>query len=237
MAAGFGQQVSALHPRFEAYGFAAADADLVNSFRYAAKRAGWSAHKTEQAFEWFKSVQSNLGHMTTEQRLASFAEFTAARGWRGADTDVALDWFEIAQGALDRGEPPPLAPAPTAHEDNARRAEIEQLMREDPNAYWRDVGLQDELYEIGARADGSVVASSSEAVPVAPAANASGRRGEIESLMRTSPDAYWRDPGVQAEYRALLGGSGQSGGREGEPAGGAGAMTASPAGNAGVGGE
>jgi len=219
--------MSALHPRFEAYGLTAADADLVNSVRFAARRAGWSGRKLEQAFEWFKDHATDLGRMTVEQRIASFQEFTAARGWRAPEVESALGWFGEAQSALDRGQAPPLPPAPTREQDTARRAEIDRLMQEDPDAYWRNQDVQDELYEINARADGS---SAQPAQVAPPSVDSSGRRAEIEGLMKTSPDAYWRDPGVQAEYRALLGAGG-------EPAGDAVAGSAAPAGSAGVGGE
>jgi hypothetical protein len=195
------RQLMALHPRFREYGLSDDDADLVNSFRHAARRAGWSSGRVEEAFAWFK--ERGHGQMSPEARMQSFREFVGARGWGDAETDQALGWFNDTASRIESGRALDLPPAPTAQEDATRRAELEGLMRTDPDAYWRDAGLQDELYEINARAEGG----SSSSTPAATSTpQQASRRSEIETMMREDLNGYFRDAGVQAEYRALLGG-------------------------------
>jgi len=194
----------ALAPRFEAYGFTEADADLVNSFRFAARRAGWRPERVEQAFEWFKSEASRMATMSAEQRIQSFSEFADAKGWQLPELEAAIGWFDSTAVVLDRGGRPELPPIPTPQEDAARSAEIMQAMRGDPAAYWKNPDLQDELYEINARASGGE--PGGDAATVLPG-GATNRRGEIEALMRDDPGRYWGSPEIQAEYRGVVGGT------------------------------
>jgi hypothetical protein len=207
-----------MHPRYASYGLGDADSELISSFKFAARQAGWSPPRIEQAFEWYRDNAVHIDSMTLEQKVASFEEYTSARGWTDGELGNALAWFDTAASAIDRGEAPPMPPVPTPAQDQMRRAELEKLMRENPDAYWRDPQVQDELYEINARADGSagpVVGVAPAEVPAVPAAP-TGRRAEIETMMRQAPSEYWGNPGVQAEYRALLA---EGGGGGAAPAG------------------
>ncbi len=81
-----------------------------------------------------------------------------------AEHEIAAEEWLI--GAAQNGlEPPPL---PTGQEDATRAHEIRDLMRTDPDSYWRDKSLQRELHQIIQRqAD-----IDDEASPVKPAATA-----------------------------------------------------------------
>lgn len=209
-----------LNPRFEAYGFTEADSDLVRSFQFAARRAGWPAERIEQAFEWFKAEAPRMAAMPVEARVQSFTEYAQARGWQTRDVESALGWFDTTAAAIERGLAPELPPAPAREHDAARAEEIGALMRTDPGKYWGDVALQDELYEINARiAEGGDDAPAGASAPAAAGAarRPSGgvdRRGEIETMMRDAPGQYWSNTAVQAEYRDLV-----SGGSPGEAPG------------------
>ena len=123
------------------------------------------------------------------------------RGWPDETTDAALQAYGAVAQRFERKLGPGLPPAPTREQDAQRRVEIERMMKASPGSYWKEPALQEELYEIYERATPAAEPTGEVRAPAMPApaaATGTGRRGEIEALMRDDPRAYWRNPEIQA---------------------------------------
>ena len=195
-----------LHPRLESFGLGEHDGDLVRSFEHGARKAGWSQEQIDGAYGWYRDNASRFAGMSPDAMANSFLEHAAALKLPDVAVTAAFNWYSGTSERLERGEGPEVPPMPTPEQDNARLAELQQLMRDDPKKYWGDPVVQLELYEINARkADAGAPAQPSannQAATQAPA----GRRAEIENMMKAEPDKYWGSPAIQAELRQLIGG-------------------------------
>jgi hypothetical protein len=67
-----------------------------------------------------------------------------------------------------------VAAAPTAEEDAATLARAAELLRTDPNAYWRDAELQEAQYEALKRQEGAKAAAETPAEAAPPVILAAG---------------------------------------------------------------
>jgi hypothetical protein len=74
----------------------------------------------------------------------SFNEFAAAKHWPEEQRDAAVSVYGQVR---DQGPAAVMSPAPSAQEDAATIARAGELLRTDPNAYWRDPELQEAQYE------------------------------------------------------------------------------------------
>src|SRR6202140_3066486 len=100
-----------------------------------------------------------------------------------------------------------MSPAPSTEEDAATLARAHEMLRSDPNAYWRDVELQEAQYE------------AMEQQGTAPAAEPPIDRMAIErrisqqhvdrfaTMLREEPEKYWRSPELQQQHRDAIAGT------------------------------
>lgn len=78
-------------------------------------------------------------------------------------------------------------------------AEIQEVIRTDPGAYWKDPKKQARLAEL------STPQTENEVVAEAPEPSDTDRElDEIREVIRTDPRKYWGDKGMQARFEQLL---------------------------------
>jgi hypothetical protein len=112
-----------------------ADEQLRRAVRDGFKGAGLSPAQLTQVMDWYRDRGQHLGG--DEAKLTeSFAEFAAAKAWPDAQRDAAVGVYGQVR---DQGPAAVMAPAPTAEEDAATLARAADLLRTDPQAYWRAV--------------------------------------------------------------------------------------------------
>jgi hypothetical protein len=116
-----------------------ADEKICRAVRDGFRRAGLSHAQLTQAMEWYKDhVRPGMDEAKLTE---SFAEFAAAKNWGTEQRDAAVSVYGQVR---DQGPAAVLSPAPSAEEDAATLARAHELLRTDPNAYWRDVELQED---------------------------------------------------------------------------------------------
>ena len=189
--------------RFTQFGLRGdADEQFRRAVRDGFKRAGLSHAHLTQAMDWYRDhVRPGMD----EAKLAeSFAEFAATKRWVAEQRDAAVSVYGQVR---DQGPAAVMSPAPSAEEDAGTIARAQELLRTDPNAYWRDPELQEAQYEALAR---------QEAAPTtAPAID----HYEIErrisqqhvdrfaTMLREEPEKYWRSPELQQQHRDAIAGT------------------------------
>jgi hypothetical protein len=178
------------------------DEQICRAVRDGFKRAGLSHAQLTQAMEWYKDhVRPGMD----ETKLAeSFAEFAATKNWGAEQRDAAVSVYGQVR---DQGPAAVMSPAPSAEEDAATLARAHELLRTDPNAYWRDVELQEAQYE------------ALERQKAAPTAEPAIDHYEIErrisqqhvdrfaTMLREEPEKYWRSPELQQQHRDAIAGT------------------------------
>jgi hypothetical protein len=119
-----------------------ADEQIRRAVRDGFKRAGLSNAQLTEAMEWYRDhVRPGMD----EAKLAeSFNEFAAAKNWATEQRDAAVSVYGQVR---DQGPAAVVSPAPSTEEDAATLARGHELLRSDPNAYWRDAELQEAQYE------------------------------------------------------------------------------------------
>jgi hypothetical protein len=179
-----------------------ADEQLRRAVRDGFKRAGLSNAQLTQAMEWYKDhVRPGMD----EAKLAeSFAEFAATKHWGAEHRDAAVSVYGQVR---DQGPAAVMSPAPSTDEDAATLARAHELLRTDPNAYWRDVELQEAQFE------------ALERQGTAPTAEPPIDHMEIErrvsqqhvdrfaTMLREEPEKYWRSPELQQQHRDAIAGT------------------------------
>jgi hypothetical protein len=176
------------------------DEVLRRAFRDGFKRAGLSFAQFLDALAWYRD---HARPAADEAQLAdAFAQFAADSGWPSERRDGVLDLYRAIR---DNG-PAAVTQAPRPDEDRATVARADELLRNDPARYWRDIEVQDAAFEARERLDGLALAEGA-----APPPKASGDRQrieEIEALLRDpSGDGqrrYWADAGLRTDYVQAL---------------------------------
>jgi hypothetical protein len=127
----------------------------------------------------------------------------ASKAWPEAQRDAAVSVYGAVR---DQGPAAVLAPAPTAEEDAATLARATELLRKDPDAYWRDTELQEAQLEALERQE--------TAPPAEPAIDHDAIERKVAqddvdrfaALLREDPGKYWQSPELQQQqYRDALG--------------------------------
>jgi len=96
-----------------------------------------------EALEWYRDHGQRLG--ADPARLGeSFSEFAASKGWPAEHQDAAVSVYGLIR---DQGPDAVMSPAPGLEEDAATIARASELLRTNPDAYWRDHELQEAQLE------------------------------------------------------------------------------------------
>src|ERR1700730_16309900 len=129
--------------RFTQFGLRGdADEQTRRAVRDGFKRAGLSHAQMQQAMDWYRDhVRPGMDEAKLTE---SFAEFAATKRWGAEQRDAALSVYAQVRA---QGPAAVMSPAPSAEEDAATLARASELLRTDPNAYWRDAELQEAQYE------------------------------------------------------------------------------------------
>jgi hypothetical protein len=135
--------------RFAEYGLRGDQDELLRrAFRDAFQRAGLSRAQLGQAMEWYKERGQHLGG-DVAKLTESFGEFAVEKGWASQHLEAAVSVYgQISE----QGPAAVLAPAPSPEDDAATIKRADELLRTNPDAYWRDFELQEAVFE--ARAPG-----------------------------------------------------------------------------------
>ncbi len=175
------------------------DEILRRAFRDGCKRAGVSFAQFLDALAWYRDHARSAAD---EVQLAdAFAQFTAAAGWPAEQRDGAFDLYRAIR---DNG-PAAVMQTPLPDEDRAVLARADELLRNDPSRYWRDIALQDAAFEARERLND---APTEGGPPPTQASPDRQRVEEIEALLRDpSGDGhrrYWSDAGLRTDYAQAL---------------------------------
>jgi hypothetical protein len=115
-----------------------ADEQIRRGFRDALARAGLSHEQFLDALGWYRDHGQHLG--ADPSKLAeSFREFASNKGWDAGHVAAATSAYDMI---AEQGPAAVLA-TPSAEEDAATIARADGLLRTNPDAYWRDQGLQE----------------------------------------------------------------------------------------------
>jgi hypothetical protein len=174
--------------RFSGYGIRGdADEQIRRAFRDAFGRAGLDQTQLTQALEWYRDHGQRLG--ADPIKLAeSFQEFATGRGWDPGHVAAATSVYDAI---AEKGAAAVLAPT-GAEEDAATIARADELLRTDPDAYWRDVGLQELALEARER--------QQAAPPAEPAVDDATLERRIAQQDVARFAAMPRDPASAAKY-------------------------------------
>jgi hypothetical protein len=176
------------------------DEVLRRAFRDGFRRAGLSFAQFLDALAWYRD-HARPG--ADEAQLAdAFTQLAADNGWPAEQRDGVLDLYRTIR---DNG-PAAMMQAPRPDEDRATVARADELLRNDPARYWRDIELQDAAFEARERLDGVALAEGT--APPPKASPDRQRIEEIEALLHDpSGDGqrrYWADAGLQTDYAHAL---------------------------------
>jgi hypothetical protein len=177
-----------------------ADEQIRRAVRDGFKRAGLSNAQLTEAMEWYRDhVRSDMD----ETKLAeSFTEFTATKRWGTEQRDAAVSVYGQVR---DQGPAAVMSPAPSTEEDAATLARAHELLRTDPNAYWRDPELQEAQYEALERQKAAPTAEPPIDHMAIEHKIAQDDVGRSETILRDEPAKYWRSPELQQQYREAIG--------------------------------
>jgi hypothetical protein len=154
----------------------------------------------QQAMEWYKDhVRPGMDEAKLTE---SFTEFAAARHWGAEQRDAAVS---VYGQVLDQGPAAVMSPAPSAEEDAALIARAHELLRTDPNAYWRDAELQEAQYEALERQEAAPTAEPPIDHMAIERKIAQDDVGRFETMLREEPARYWRSPELQQQFREAIG--------------------------------
>jgi hypothetical protein len=155
----------------------------------------------EQALERYRDRGQHLGGDAT--RIAQdFASFAISNGW-SAESQVAAS--SVYEGIRQNG-PSGVTEMPTPEQDNLTIERANELMRSNPDEYWRNT----ELRELALEALERQAAPQATSVGPAPTDTELERRAgqkdvaRFEQMMRERPGEYWSSPQNQAAYRSAI---------------------------------
>jgi hypothetical protein len=195
--------------RYQALGFGPEDEIGLRSFEHHARQAGLTAVQTQRWLEAFARDSHQFGNWPMERKV----EWANAQAHTlGLGTDQLQAIVGWGNAAIERGAHDVAFATPAAADLRREQAEIEQIMKDNPDQYWSDENLQlrysDVLEAQSARTDlapiGATFDVPAQAAPVAPQAH---RGAVIEAMMGDHSSEYWRGPkaeALQAEYRSLV---------------------------------
>jgi hypothetical protein len=187
--------------RFAEYGLRGDQDELVRrAFRDAFQRAGLSRAQLGQAMEWYKERGQHLGG-DVAKLTESFGEFAVEKGWASQHLEAAVSVYgQISE----QGPAAMLAPAPSPEEDAATVARADELLRTNPDAYWRDVELQESVLEARERQEAAPAAAP--AVDDYAIERRIGQQDvdKFARMMREEPGKYWGSPELQRQHHDAI---------------------------------
>jgi hypothetical protein len=187
--------------RFGAYNLTAADEPLYRALRDGFRGAGLSRAQFTQALEWYRDhVRPGMDDSAMHE---SFHEFATNKGW---DVAQIVGAQSIHAAVRDQG-PDAITATPTAEEDAATIERATELLRKDPDAYWKDQELQEAQFEALERREAATAAPATALVVDDYAIERQLAQREVqkyETVLRERPSEYWRDTAMQAAYRNAI---------------------------------
>jgi hypothetical protein len=179
-----------------------ADEQLRRAVRDGFKRAGLSHAQLTQAMDWYRDHVRPGMH---EAKLAeSFAEFAAIKRWGAEQRDAAVSVYGQVR---DQGPAAVMSPAPSAEEDAATIARASELLRTDPNAYWRDAELQEAQFEALERQEAAPTAEPPTDHMAIERRVSQQHVDRFATMLREEPEKYWRSPELQQQHRDAIAGT------------------------------
>jgi hypothetical protein len=184
--------------RFSEYGLRGDQDELVRrAFRDAFQGAGVSRAQLSQAMEWYRDRGQ---HRDIAKLTESFGEFAVSKGWAAEHLSTAVGIYgQIAEGGPNAA----LAPAPSADEGAATIARADELLRTNPDGYWRDHELQEAVLEARERQE---AAPAPVLDPLSPAGSEQIERriaqqdvDKFAEMLRKDPGKYWSSPELQRQ--------------------------------------
>ncbi len=164
------------------------------------RAAGLSQVQMTQALEWYRDhVRPDMEEAAL---MASFHNFANDKGW---PTDALVTAQSIYTTIRDEGPTAVLASS-TPEEDAALIARADEMLRSEPDKYWRDEALQELALEARERQQAAPPPQPDRAVIADQIEQGIARRdmAKYETMMRERPQEYWRDPKAQAAYRDAI---------------------------------
>jgi hypothetical protein len=128
--------------RYAAFGLTESDEQFRRGFRDAFVRAGLSHEQFLDALGWYRDSGQHLGGDPIKLS-ARFHDFATSKGWSTDHLVAVTSAYEViaAEG------PAAMLEMPSAEDDAALIVKADELLHSDPNAYWRDEGLQERALE------------------------------------------------------------------------------------------
>jgi hypothetical protein len=174
-----------------------ADEQIRRAVRDGFKRAGLSSAQLIESLEWYRDHGQHLGG--DPARLAdSFSEFAASKGWQAEHQDAAVSVYGMIR---DQGPDAVMSPAPSAEEDAATIARASELLRTNPDAYWRDHELQEAQLEALERQEAAPPPEPDRAAVVDQIERQIAQRDvdKFAEMLRKEPGKYWSSPELQRQ--------------------------------------
>jgi hypothetical protein len=186
--------------RYSQFGLRGDEDDLFRrAVRDGFKRAGLGNDRLTQALEWFRdSVRPG---MDQAQLAVSFNEFAASKGWPAEHLTAAVAVYGAVR---DQGPAAVMSPAPTSEEDVAMIARADELLRSNPEGYWRDHELQEAVLEARERQEAAPAASPSVDTYAIERRIAEGDVDKFARMMREEPGKYWGSPELQRQHHDAI---------------------------------
>jgi hypothetical protein len=178
-----------------------ADEKLRRAVRDGFKAAGLTSAQVTQALEWYRDAGQHLG--ADPARLAeSFGEFATAKGWQPEHLDAAVSVYDQIRDA----GPDAVLATPTAEEDAATIARAAELLRTDPDAYWRDHELQEAQLEALERQQATPPPEPDRAAVADQIERQIAQRDvdKFAEMLRKEPAKYWASPELQRQHREAI---------------------------------
>jgi hypothetical protein len=187
--------------RFAEYGLRGDQDELLRrAFRDAFQRAGLSRAQLGQALDWYKERGQHLGG-DVAKLTESFGEFAVEKGWASQHLEAAVSVYgQIAE----QGPTAMLTPAPSPEGDAAAIARADELLRTEPDEYWRDHELQEAVLEARERQEAAPAAA-----PAVDDYAIERRIGQQDvdrfaRMMREEPGKYWGSPELQRQHHDAI---------------------------------
>jgi hypothetical protein len=186
--------------RYTQFGLRGDEDDLFRrAVRDGFKRAGLGNDRLTQALEWFRDcVRPGMD----QAKLAeSFNEFAASKGWPAEQLTAAVAVYGAVR---DQGPAAVMSPAPTSEEDVATVARADELLRSNPEGYWRDHELQEAVLEARERQRAAPPPEPSVDPYAIERRIAEGDVDKFSRMMREEPGKYWGSPELQRQHHDAI---------------------------------
>jgi hypothetical protein len=172
---------------------------LRRGFRDAFARAGLSHEQFLDALGWYRDHGQHLG--ADPSKLAeSFGEFASNKGWDAGHVAAATSVYDVI---AEQGPAAVLA-TPSPDEDAATIARAAELLRTDPDAYWRDQGLQELALEARERQQAAPLAEPGIDHDDIERRVAQQTVDRFAEMLRKEPGKYWSSPELQRQHRDAI---------------------------------